>query len=142
MAQYTIHSLDELPEVAAAFAVNELTNHRVLAFHAPMGTGKTTFIKALCEHLGVADVINSPTFSIINEYRAEPSGELIYHFDCYRLEHLEDALNIGTEDYFESGCKCFIEWPEVLEKLLPEGALRVEMAEQPDGSRIIHTQPY
>lgn len=141
MAQYHIPNTGCLQEVAAAFARHELPEHKIFAFYAPMGTGKTTFIKALCEYLGVTDVINSPTFSIINEYQAEPSGELLYHFDCYRLEKIEDALNLGVEDYFESGCRCFIEWPEVLEDLLPADTVAVKMEEQPDGSRIITTMP-
>ena len=100
-----------------------------------MGTGKTTFIKALCEVLGVEDVINSPTFSIINEYRAEPSEELIYHFDCYRLEKLSDALSLGADDYLQSGALCFIEWPEVIEDILPEGTIHITLEELEDGQR-------
>lgn len=102
-----------------------------------MGTGKTTFIKALCEELGVEDVINSPTFSIINEYLALPSGEHIYHFDFYRVEKLEEALDMGCDDYFSSGCRCLIEWPEVVESLLPEDVLRVRVEEDASGGRIL-----
>ena len=99
------------------------------------GTGKTTFIKALCEELGVTDVINSPTFSIINEYRAEPSGELIYHFDCYRLEQLSDALSLGAEDYLQSGALCLIEWPEVIRDILPADTVSVTLEELEGGAR-------
>ena len=85
-------------------------------------------------------MINSPTFSIINEYRAEPSGELIYHFDCYRLERLSDALNLGVEDYLQSGVLCLIEWPEVLEDILPADTVRIILTEQEDGSRTLTAQ--
>ena len=111
---YLLAAPDALEPIARQFIEEVLPWGDVFAFYAPMGTGKTTFIKALCTALGVEDVINSPTFSIINEYRAEPSGELIYHFDCYRLEKLSDALNLGVEDYLQSGALCFIEWPEVM----------------------------
>ena len=132
---YLLPDVGALPEVAQQFIQEVLPWGDVFAFYAPMGTGKTTFIKALCEELGVTDVINSPTFSIINEYRAEPSGELIYHFDCYRLERLEDALNLGADDYLQSGAICLIEWPEVLEPLLPEDTLYIELRELADGTR-------
>ena len=98
------------------------TTVRFLPF---MGTGKTTFIKALCEELGVEDVINSPTFAIINEYRSETTGELIYHFDFYRINKLSEAEDIGTEDYFYSGALCFIEWPELIEDVLPGDAVNI-----------------
>ncbi|GAD05824.1 hypothetical protein HQ45_05665 [Porphyromonas crevioricanis] len=133
---YTIHTLEDLSLVANQFA-SEIGSRRVFAFYAPMGTGKTTFIKAVCEALGVKDVINSPTFSIINEYRSEPTGETIYHFDCYRLEQVQDALNLGAEDYFASGAICFIEWPEVLEPILPDDTVRIHISEQADGSRVL-----
>lgn len=134
---YRLPSLEALSSVAEQFIEEVLPWGDVFAFYAPMGTGKTTFIKTLCEALGVEDVINSPTFSIINEYRAEPSGELIYHFDCYRLEKLSDALNLGAEDYLQSGALCFIEWPEVLEEILPADTVHIELQEQEDGSRIL-----
>ncbi|WP_329904864.1 tRNA (adenosine(37)-N6)-threonylcarbamoyltransferase complex ATPase subunit type 1 TsaE [Porphyromonas pogonae] len=132
-----IESADTIRESAREFIREVLPLGDVFAFYAPMGTGKTTFIKAVCEELGVTDVINSPTFSIINEYRSEDSGELIYHFDCYRLNKLSDALNLGAEDYFESGCVCFIEWPEVLEDILPHDAVKIAIEEQADGSRLL-----
>lgn len=137
---YTLPSLEALPAVAQQFIQEVLPWGDVFAFYAPMGTGKTTFIKTLCEALGVEDVINSPTFSIINEYRAEPSGELIYHFDCYRLEKLSDALNLGAEDYLQSGALCFIEWPEVIEEILPADTVHIELQEQADGSRILRAR--
>ena len=132
---YQLSSLEALPVIAQQFIEEVLPWGDVFAFYAPMGTGKTTFIKTLCEALGVEDVINSPTFSIINEYRAEPSGELIYHFDCYRLERLSDALNLGVEDYLQSGALCLIEWPEVLEDILPADTVRIMLTEHEDGSR-------
>ena len=108
----------------------------VIAFYGKMGAGKTTFIKALCEELGVEDVITSPTFAIVNEYSL-PSQEALYHFDFYRIKKLEEVYDMGYEDYFYSGNLCLIEWPELIEELLPENALRVTIEEQPDGSRII-----
>ena len=108
----------------------------VIAFYGKMGAGKTTFIKALCEELGVEDVITSPTFAIVNEYSL-PSQEALYHFDFYRIKKLEEVYDMGYEDYFYSGSLCFIEWPELIEELLPENALRVTIEEQPDGSRTI-----
>ena len=137
---YQLSSLEALPAIAQQFIEEVLPWGDVFAFYAPMGTGKTTFIKTLCEALGVEDVINSPTFSIINEYRAEPSGELIYHFDCYRLERLSDALNLGVEDYLQSGALCLIEWPEVLEDILPADTVRIILTEQEDGSRTLSAQ--
>ena len=132
---YLLPDVGALPEVVQQFIQEVLPWGDVFAFYAPMGTGKTTFIKALCEELGVTDVINSPTFSIINEYRAEPSGELIYHFDCYRLEQLSDALSLGAEDYLQSGALCFIEWPEVIEDTLPADTVHVTLEELEGGVR-------
>ena len=103
----------------------------VVAFYGKMGAGKTTFIKALCEELGVEDVITSPTFAIANEYTIEESGESIYHFDFYRIKRLEEVYDMGYEDYFYSGNL----WPELIEEILPDEAIRVTIAEQPDGSR-------
>ena len=102
-----------------------------------MGAGKTTFIKAVCEELGVTDVVNSPTFSIVNEYRSDTTGELIYHFDFYRIQRLEEVYDMGYEDYFYSGALCFVEWPELVDELLPGDAVKVQIEEQPDGSRTI-----
>jgi len=131
-----IQSLDAIHEVAKQFiaAMGEST---IFAFYGKMGAGKTTFVKAVCEELGVEDVINSPTFSIINEYRSSGSGELIYHFDFYRIKKEEEAFDFGYEDYFFSGALCFIEWPELIEDLLPEDAVKVSIEEQEDGSRLL-----
>ena len=101
-----------------------------------MGAGKTTFIKALCEELGVEDVITSPTFAIINEY-TDGAGEPIYHFDFYRIKKLEEVYDMGCDDYFYSGSYCFMEWPELIEEALPDDVLRITITPQDDGSRII-----
>lgn len=127
---------EALPEAARTF-VRAIDQATVFAFYGKMGAGKTTFIKALCEELGVTDVVNSPTFSIVNEYRSDTTGELIYHFDFYRIQRLEEVYDMGYEDYFYSGALCFIEWPELVEELLPGDAVKVTIEEQPDGSRTI-----
>lgn len=110
---------------------------KVFAFYGKMGAGKTTFIKAVCEELGVSDVITSPTFAIVNEYESETQALTIYHFDFYRIKKLEEVYDMGYEDYFYGGGLCFIEWPELIEELLPEDAVKVTIAEQEDGSRVV-----
>ena len=127
---------EALPEAARTF-IRAIDQSTVFAFYGKMGAGKTTFIKAVCEALGVTDVVNSPTFSIVNEYRSDTTGELIYHFDFYRIQRLEEVYDMGYEDYFYSGALCFIEWPELVEELLPGDAVKVQIEEQPDGSRTI-----
>ena len=115
----------------------------VYAFYGKMGAGKTTFIKAVCQELGVEDEVTSPTFAIVNEYsidRVQSSKfnvQCIYHFDFYRIKRLEEAYDIGFDDYIDSGNLCFIEWPELIEELLPEDAIRVEIEETDNGSRIV-----
>lgn len=136
MTTIQINSLDSIRESAKAFLA-AMDDRTVFAFHGQMGAGKTTFIKAICEELGVEDVINSPTFAIINEYRSETTGELIYHFDFYRINKLSEAEDIGTEDYFYSGALCFIEWPEKIEDLLPGNVVEVTIKENPDGTRTV-----
>lgn len=131
-----IQSPAQLPEVAKQF-VQAMNQNTVFAFYGKMGAGKTTFIKAICEELGVTDVINSPTFSIVNEYRSDTTGELIYHFDFYRIKKIEEVYDMGYEDYFDSGAVCFIEWPELIDDLLPGDAVKVSITEQEDGSRIV-----
>ncbi len=128
----TIPDLNHIGEAAKTF-VAAIGAHRVFAFYGSMGAGKTTFIKAVCEALGVQDVITSPTFAIVNEY--EISESEIYHFDFYRIKRLEEVYDMGYEEYFYSGALCFIEWPELIEPLLPDDAVRVSIEEQPDGSR-------
>lgn len=122
---------------AAKQFVENMGGSRVFAFYGKMGAGKTTFIKAVCECLGVEDVITSPTFAIVNEYTSEESGETIYHFDFYRIKKLEEVYDMGYEEYFYSGSPCFIEWPELVENLLPEDAVKVTIEEQEDGSRVV-----
>ena len=130
-----INSLEQIHEAAQEF-VAAMGDHTVFAFYGQMGAGKTTFVKAVCECLGVEDVINSPTFAIVNEYRSG-SGELIYHFDYYRIKKLEEVYDMGYEDYFYSGALCFIEWPELIEELLPADAVKVSIVEAEDGSRTV-----
>ncbi len=131
-----IDSIETIREAAKHF-VAALEESTVFAFYGKMGAGKTTFIKAVCEELGVEDVITSPTFAIVNEYRSETSGELIYHFDFYRIKKIEEVYDMGYEDYFYSGALCFIEWPELIEELLPGDAVKVTIEENEDGSRIV-----
>ena len=132
----TIHSVESLPEVAAEF-LRLAEGKRIFAFHGSMGAGKTTFTKALCDCLGVCDTVNSPTFAIVNEY-ADTAGDVVaYHFDFYRLKSVAEAIDMGAEDYFYSGAYCFLEWPELVEDLLPEDALHVSLTEQADGTRLI-----
>lgn len=134
--ELTINSLENIHEAAHQF-VAAMWDNTVFAFYGKMGAGKTTFIKAVCEELGVTDVINSPTFAIVNEYRSDEAGELIYHFDFYRIKKLDEVYDMGYEDYFYSGAVCFIEWPELIEELLPGNAVRVDIEEQADGSRVV-----
>ena len=131
-----INNLETIHDTAREF-IREMGDSTVFAFHGERGAGKTTFIKALCEVLGVEDVINSPTFAIINEYRSDLTGELIYHFDFYRINKIEEAYDFGYEDYFFSGSLCFIEWPEKVEELLPGDVVDVYIAENEDGTRSI-----
>lgn len=130
-----IKTVDEIAEAAAKF-IDEMGENRVFAFYGKMGAGKTTFIKAVCEQLGVEDVINSPTFAIVNEY-VDGRGEPIYHFDFYRIKKEQEVLDIGYEDYVYSGNVCFMEWPELIENLLPEDAVKVTIEEEMDGGRVV-----
>jgi len=129
-----IQDLEHINEAAKAFVEN-IGAHTVFAFYGKMGAGKTTFIKAICEELGVDDVITSPTFAIVNEYTAHDGS--IYHFDFYRIKKLEEVYDMGFEDYFYSGALCLIEWPELIEEVLPEDAVKVTIAENTDGSRTV-----
>ena len=131
-----IDSIDGIGGAARAF-VAAMGDRKVFAFYGKMGAGKTTFIKAVCEEMGVADVITSPTFAIVNEYACEGSGQTIFHFDFYRIKMIEEVYDMGYEDYFYGGAVCFIEWPELVEELLPEDAVRVSIEERPDGSRLL-----
>ena len=131
-----IASLANIDEAARTF-LQEIGDRRIVAFYAPMGAGKTTFTNALCRALGVRDdAVSSPTFAIVNEYRAR-DGEPVYHFDFYRIEKAAEALDIGFYDYIDSGCLCLMEWPENIETLLPEETLRVRISVAPDQSRVL-----
>ena len=130
-----IKNLERIRGAAREF-ISHIGNHHVFAFYGKMGAGKTTFVKAVCEEMGVEDVITSPTFAIVNEYTTT-QGVPINHFDFYRIKRLEEVYDMGFEDYFYSGSLCFIEWPELIEELLPDDAVRVTIGEQADGSRTI-----
>lgn len=130
-----IESLAEITEAAEKF-VSQMGESKVFAFYGKMGAGKTTFISAVCEALGVRDVINSPTFAIVNEYLSG-NGEYIYHFDFYRIKNIGEALDIGYYDYLDSGSVCFMEWPELVESILPDDTVKVYIEEEADGSRTI-----
>ena len=146
--EITIQSIDTIREAARTF-VSNMGDRRVFAFYGKMGAGKTTFIKAICEELGVDDVITSPTFAIVNEYSLPPvsfegdgspstrSGGALFHFDFYRIKRLEEVYDMGYEDYFYSGDLCFIEWPELIDELMPDDAVRVTITENSDGSRTV-----
>jgi tRNA threonylcarbamoyladenosine biosynthesis protein TsaE len=140
MITIKIQDIAHIREAAREF-IEHIGDRRVFAFYGKMGAGKTTFVKAICEELGVDDVITSPTFAIINEYTTplttHHSPLTIYHFDFYRIKKLEEVYDMGYEDYFYSGALCFIEWPELIEEILPDDAVRVSIAEQEDGSRIV-----
>jgi tRNA threonylcarbamoyladenosine biosynthesis protein TsaE len=125
METIKISQLSELPGAAKSF-IAKMGQHPVFAFYGEMGAGKTTFIKEICRQLGVEENITSPSFSLVNEYITK-HGEVIYHFDCYRLKNTEEAFDIGAEEYFYSGNLCFIEWPERIEELLPADTVEVNI---------------
>lgn len=131
----TVKNKSELPQAARDF-ISKMGDNTVFALYGKMGVGKTTFIKAICEEMGVDDTINSPTFAIVNEYRSQ-TAELIYHFDFYRINKIEEVYDFGYEDYFFSGSICFIEWPELIEDLLPADSVRVYLEETEEGDRTI-----
>ena len=145
-----IQNIDTIRESAREFIQN-IGEHKVFAFYGKMGAGKTTFVKAICEELGVEDVITSPTFAIVNEYEVNLNSQTsnlnsqtsnlniqsIFHFDFYRIKRLEEVYDMGYEDYFYSGALCFIEWPELIEDLLPEDAVKVTITENTDGTRTV-----
>ena len=128
-----IESLDTINTTALQF-INQIGKRTVLAFNGKMGAGKTTFIKAICEMMGVKETVNSPTFSIVNEYEAA-DGRIIYHFDCYRLNNIQEALDLGVEEYLYSGNLCFIEWSENIAPLLPDSIVNVDIEEDENGGR-------
>ncbi len=133
--EITVQNLEDLDRAAAEF-LKKIGNNTLIAFYAPMGSGKTTFTTAICRNLGVTDPVGSPTFAIVNEYmRAD--GEPMYHFDFYRINKLSEAVEIGLYDYLDSGYLCLMEWPENIEDLLPEETLKVSIHVNPDQSRTI-----
>lgn len=131
-----IQSLEQIKDAAQQF-IDNMGEGNVFAFYGKMGAGKTTFIKAICECLDVDDVITSPTFSIVNEYHSNRLDESVYHFDFYRIKKIEEVFDMGYEDYFYSSRLCFLEWPELIEELLPKDTVKVSIMEQEDGSRFI-----
>lgn len=124
--------------VSAIDMLQKTAPHRVYAFYGKMGAGKTTFIKQLCEEMGTVDVVNSPTFAIVNVYDVEtPYRGEVYHFDCYRLKDIREAVDFGAEEYLYSGNYCFIEWPEMIDRLLPEDTVEVHIEVQANGDRLL-----
>lgn len=134
--EITITDTEQSLQQAAQTFVENMAGNHIFAFYGSMGAGKTTFIKAVCEHMGVEDVVTSPTFAIVNEY-TDRHNNTIYHFDFYRIEKLEEVYDMGYEDYFYSGKVCFLEWPELIEDILPNDTIRVTITEQGDGTRTI-----
>ena len=123
-------------EVSALEILKACEPHRVFAFDGQMGAGKTTFIKKLCEEMGTVDVVNSPTFAIVNVYDVEqPYRGEVYHFDCYRLKDIREAIDFGAEEYLYSGNYCFIEWPEMIEAILPDDTVWIKIEPQENGER-------
>ena len=134
--EFHINSVEALTEVSE-YLISLRDEADIIAFYGAMGAGKTTLIKNLCHRMGVTDEVNSPTFAIVNEYVTE-EGESVYHFDFYRIKKIEEAYDIGFENYFDSGNLCLIEWPEMIEPLLPEKYIRVEIQQgETDDERII-----
>lgn len=130
-----INNLEDYPAAAREF-IAAMEGERIFAFYGNMGSGKTTLIKSICEVMGVEDCINSPTFAIVNEY-ASAEQETIFHFDFYRIKSIAEVYNMGYEEYLYSDAYCFIEWPELIEELLPEETVKVCITEEGDGSRTI-----
>ena len=132
--EFHASGLQSLPSVAEAI-LREAGNHRLLAFYGAMGVGKTTLIRTICHSLGVVTEVTSPTFALVNEYPSDRGP--VYHFDFYRINKIEEALDFGIDEYFDSGNYCFMEWPEKLEELLPEPLVRLYLDELPGGTRRI-----
>ena len=130
-----IRDMNDIDRAAGEF-LDKTAGHRLIAFFAPMGAGKTTFTAAICRKLGVSDAVCSPTFTIVNEYVAE-NGEPVYHFDFYRIDKISEAIDIGFEDYVYSGHLCIMEWPENVEDILPEETLKDYISVNPDSSRSV-----
>ena len=127
MLEIKIPSLDKINEAAREF-LQQIGDNRVIALYGEMGAGKTTVVKAICDELKVEDQVTSPTFAIVNEYTSSITQEPIYHFDFYRIKKIEEVYDIGYEEYIDSGCLCLMEWPELIEDLLPEDCLKVKIS--------------
>jgi len=138
MIKLEIESLKTINEIARQF-IDQIGDRTVFAFNGKMGAGKTTFIKSICETMGVKETVNSPTFSIVNEYEAA-DGRIIYHFDCYRINKIQEALDLGAEEYLYSGNLCFIEWSENIAPILPDSLVNVDIEEGENGKREINIQ--
>ncbi len=136
---FEIESLKTISQSAQKF-IDQIADRTVFAFNGKMGAGKTTFIKSICETMGVKETVNSPTFSIVNEYEAA-DGRIIYHFDCYRINKIQEALDLGAEEYLYSGNLCFIEWSENIAPILPDSLVNVDIEEVENGKRIINIAP-
>ena len=133
----TIHELADIRQAAQTF-VDKMDNRTIFAFYGEMGAGKTTFIKAICKQMGVEEVVTSPTFAIVNEYFAKmPANTPIYHFDFYRIRNVHEVYDMGYEEYISSGAVCFMEWPELIEDLLPENTVKVYIRQTENGEREI-----
>jgi tRNA threonylcarbamoyladenosine biosynthesis protein TsaE len=139
MKVIVINSKNDLKRAANEF-INVMGGKKVFAFRGNMGSGKTTFIKAVCRQMGVSEQITSPSFSLINEY-TRSEGDPIYHFDCYRLKNMNEAYDIGAEEYFYSGNVCFVEWPGIIEDLLPPETTTVTISVKENGKRELIIQP-
>lgn len=136
MTTILINSLEDIQQAAKTF-VNTIGTARHFAFYGSMGAGKTTFIKAICEELGVQEVITSPTFAIVNVYQAEKVDNTVYHFDFYRIKNISEVYDMGYEDYFYSNAYCFMEWPELVEEILPEDTCKVYIKVADNGERTV-----
>ena len=138
MIKLKIESIDTINETAQKF-IDQIGDRTIFAFNGKMGAGKTTFIKSICETMGVKETVNSPTFSIVNEYETSDK-RIIYHFDCYRINKIQEALDLGAEEYLYSGNLCFIEWSENIAPILPDSLVNVDIEEMENGKReiVIH----
>ncbi len=137
MKTLKVESLDGLAAAAREF-IADMGDRTVVALHGEMGAGKTTFINALCRELGVeTGATTSPTFALVNEYRSDTTAELIYHFDLYRLESLDEAMDMGIEDYLDCGAVCLIEWPDIVDPMLPDDTIDLTITAAPDGTRLL-----
>jgi tRNA threonylcarbamoyladenosine biosynthesis protein TsaE len=136
MQTIRLNNIEEL-KTAAKELVHKIRETPIVAFYGTMGAGKTTLIKSVCEIMKVGTIVTSPTFALVNEYNTA-NGEIIYHFDFYRVKKIEEVYDIGFEEYIYSGHYCFIEWPEIVEQLLPKNVLKVNIQEGEKGARIIN----